>query len=291
MRAAPVCRHRMRSPSTWLELPSPFDTAPGSVLLADPPGATPRQLNAMLLGERYPKPFVIDDGDLVTLYFNIRLVQSAMRIDSPHALELRYTRMMMAFLLFCPQPRRVGIIGVGGGSLVKFCHRQLPRCEITAIEADADVLAFRDIFKLPPDGPRLRVLHGDGAQYLAQTAECFDAMLVDAFDKTGVAPSLASREFFEDCHAKLAAKGVLVVNLAGDKRRYRGLVERVADVFAGRTLSVPVRGDGNNVLFAFSAARFAPNWRLLEKTAKELQRLHDLDFPDLLKKIERAAKK
>lgn len=274
----------------WVELPSPFETAPGSILLADPPNISPRQLKALLLGERYPKPFAIDDGELVTLYFNIRLIQSTMRLESPNTLELRYTQMMMAFLLFCSEPKRIAVVGVGGGSLVKFCHRQLPQCEIVAVEADADVLAFRDIFKIPPDDARLRVLHGDGALYLSQTDSRFDAILVDAFDKTGVAPALASREFFEDCRMKLTPRGVLVVNLAGDKRRYRGLVECVAEVFDGRTLCVPVRGDGNSILFASCDVRSLPNWRRLDKTVKELQSLHNLDFPDLLKKMEKAAK-
>ena len=54
---------------------------------------------------------------------------------------------------------------------------------------------------------------------------------------------------------------------------------------------VPVRGDGNSVLLAFKETRFAPNWRRLHVLAKELQKQFDLDFPDFVNKIERAAKK
>lgn len=277
--------------ATWLELPSPFETTPGSVFLVEPLAVNPRKLKAMLLDESYPKPFVIDDGELLTLYFNIRLIQSVMRLDAPNTLELRYTRKMMAFLLFNPRPKRVALIGMGGGSLVKFCHHRLPQCKVTAIELDADVLAFRDMFKVPLDGPRLQVLQTDGAAYLAQADKGFDAILVDAFDKTGVAPALTNRDFLDICLAKLSGKGILVMNLAGDKRRYSGLVNEVTDVFEGRAVVVPVRGDGNNVLFAFRDARFRPSWRLLERPAKELQKQFGLDFPDFLKKLERAAKK
>jgi spermidine synthase len=208
--------------STWFEFPSPFATAPGSVLLADPPQVNVRKLRAMLLDETYPKPFVIDDGELLTLYFNIRLIQSVMRLDTPNTLELRYTRKMMCFLLFNLHPERIALIGMGGGSLVKFCHHHLPSCHLTAIELDEDVIAFRDIFKLPPDGPRLQVLHTDGADYLAKAKTGIDVLLVDAFDKTGVAPALASREFFEAAFDKLSTKGQFIINLAGDKRRFRG---------------------------------------------------------------------
>ena len=53
----------MTDASTWFEIPSPFETAPGSVLLTDPPSSNIRKLRAMLLDETYPKPFVIDDGE------------------------------------------------------------------------------------------------------------------------------------------------------------------------------------------------------------------------------------
>jgi spermidine synthase len=113
-------------------------------------------------------------------------------------------------------------------------------------------------------------------------------LLVDAFDKTGVAPALASREFFETCFEKLSAKGQLVINLAGDKRRFRGLIDDVSDVFNSRVIVVPVRGDGNAILFAFKPTRFAPNWRRLHEEAKALQKQFGLDFPDFVSKMEKA---
>lgn len=281
----------MSSASSWFEIPSPFVTAPGSVLLADPPKANVRKLKAMLLDETYPKPFVIDDGELVTLYFNIRLIQSVMRLDTPNTLELRYTRKMMSFLLFNPSPRRITLIGMGGGSLVKFCHHHLPSCHLTAIEYDPGVIAFRDIFKLPPDGPCLQILQTDGAEYLSGADKGIDVLLVDAFDKTGVAPALASREFFETAFARLSPKGQFIINLAGDKRRFRGLIAEVTDVFDGRVIVVPVRGDGNSVLLAFKDTRFIPHWRRLHTQAKTLKDKFGLDFPDYARKIEGAAKR
>ena len=281
----------MPDASSWFEIPSPFETAPGSILLADPPNAGVRKLRAMLLDETYPKPFVIDDGELLTLYFNIRLIQSVMRLDTPNTLELRYTRKMMSFLLFNPSPKRIVMIGMGGGSLVKFCHQRLPSAAVTAIELDPDVIAFRDIFKLPPDGPRLQVLQGDGAEYLASAGKGIDVLLVDAFDKIGLAPALASREFFESAFARLSPQGQFIINLAGDKRRFRGLIAEVQDVFDGRVIVVPVRGDGNSVLLAFKDARFKPNWRLLHRKTKTLKDKFGLDFPDYAKKIEVAAKR
>ncbi len=281
----------MSPASTWFEIPSPFETAPGSVLLTDPPTGNIRKLRAMLLNETYPKPFVIDDGELITLHFNIRLMQSIMRIDTPNTLEWRYTRKMMSFLLFNPSPKRIALIGMGGGSLVKFCLHRLPACHITAVELDPDVIAFRDIFRLPPDGPRLEVLQSDGAEYLANARKGIDVLLVDAFDAIGLAPALGNRDFLESAFAKLSPGGQLIMNLAGDKRRYKRLLTDVREVFDDRVIVVPVRGDGNSVLLAFKDAGFKPNWRRLRTQAKVLKENYELDFPDYVDKIERAAKR
>ncbi|HYO26995.1 MAG TPA: spermidine synthase-like protein, partial [Azonexus sp.] len=81
---------------TLFAMPSPFETESGTVLLLEPPTATAGELRAQLLDERYPKPFVIDDGKQRFLYFNVHLMQSAMALRTPNSLELRYTQKMMA---------------------------------------------------------------------------------------------------------------------------------------------------------------------------------------------------
>src|SRR4051812_44343848 len=117
-------------------IPSPFDTQPGTVRLLEPPGADPKVLRELLLSGRYGKPFVIEDQGVRALHFAPDQVQSAMRLAAPDALNFRYTREMMGWLLFLPKPREVLMLGLGGGSLAKFCFRQLPATRITVVEND-----------------------------------------------------------------------------------------------------------------------------------------------------------
>lgn len=137
------------------------------MLLHEPPWARAGELRAQLLDESYPKPFVIDDGKSRFLYFNVRLMQSEMSLKAPNDLAIRYTQKMMAFLLFQPRPKRVALIGLGGGSLVKFCYHRMPGTHMTAVELDPDVIAFRDTFLVPPDNERLQIVTGDGAEFVA----------------------------------------------------------------------------------------------------------------------------
>jgi len=271
-------------------MPSPFELETGTVLLHEPSWAREGELRAQLLDESYPKPFIIDDGKSRFLYFNVRLMQSEMSLKAPNDLAIRYTQKMMAFLLFQPRPKRIVLIGLGGGSLIKFCYTRLPGTQLTAIELDPEVIAFRDSFLLPPDDARLQVLQADGAEYLEKTEKGIDVLLVDAFDKTGFAPSLANREFFENAFAKLSGNGVLVINLAGEKETYAGLIGEAMHVFDDQVIVISVPDDGNHVLYAFKEHYFEPRWRWLHNYAKELRAKFALDFPAFVQKMERSTK-
>ncbi len=272
------------------QLPSPFEVETGTVLMLEPAWARAGELRTQLLDESYPKPFVIDDGKSRFLYFNVRLMQSEMSLKTPHDLALRYTQKMMAFLLFQPRPKRLLLIGLGGGSLVKFCHRRLPGMQITAVELDPNVIAFRDAFMVPPDDERLSIVEGDGAEYLANADKGIDVLLVDAFDKTGFAPSLANQEFFDNAYAKLGGNGVLVINLAGEKESYAGLIGEAMQAFDDQVIVISVPEDGNHMLYAFKERNFDPRWRWLHNYAKELRARFGLDFPAFVTKMERSSK-
>ena len=272
------------------EIPSPFEVETGTVLMHEPSWAKEGELRAQLLDESYPKPFVIDDGKSRFLYFNVRLMQSEMSLKAPHDLAIRYTQKMMAFLLFQPRPKRIVLIGLGGGSLIKFCYQRMPGTQLTAVELDPNVIAFRDTFLLPADDSRLQVLEADGAEFLETTEKGIDALLVDAFDKTGFAPSLANREFFDNAYAKLSGNGVLVINLAGEKETYAGLIGEAMHVFDDQVIVISVPDDGNHVLYAFKERHFEPRWRWLHNYAKELRAKFGLDFPAFVQKMERSTK-
>ena len=59
------------------------------------------------------------------LHLGSSMVQSAMRLTAPNELELAYTRCMMGFLLFHPNPIHIVMIGLGGGSLAKFVYERM----------------------------------------------------------------------------------------------------------------------------------------------------------------------
>ena len=123
---------------------------------------------------------VSDSRGVRTLHVGGEAIQSSMRLDDPFALALDYTRCMMGFLLFHPAPREALMIGLGGGSLAKFFHRNLRSTRVRVVELDERIVAVsRAQFALPADDARLAVEIGDGAEALAP--ECCDVLVVDAY--------------------------------------------------------------------------------------------------------------
>ena len=273
--------------SHWFELPAGILSEEGVIRVRAPADADPEQLRHAIMAGTFGKPFVLDDGRLRYLYFNLRFLQSAMRIKTPDALELGYTRHMMAVLLFNASPKRLLLVGLGGGSLVRFCRRQLPRAMMTAVEIDPAIIALSSQFGLEED-ERLSIVQADAADYLPQAEADTDVLLLDAFDREGISGSLARPAFFEAARRRLKPQGILVTNLAGAPGTWEPLLALIGDAFEGRVITLRVGNGENHIAFAFKDPAFSPHWTLLEKEAKGLQRRHGLDFPDFLKKLKRA---
>jgi spermidine synthase len=230
-------------------------------------------------------PFMLDSAGMRHLYFDLYAVQSSMSLENPYALVTAYAQKMMAFLLFNRSPRHILLIGLGGGSLVKFCHRHLRETRLTVVEIDPHVIELRDWFHVPPDDDRLRVVLEDGADYVRRGGWTADILLIDAFDRAGVASSLASADFYAQALRCLGADGVLVMNLAGERARYAEHLESLRQLCPGRVLLVPVLGDGNVLVFAFAQPAHPSALESLEAAAEELQSRFALEFPRFLQRL------
>ena len=198
----------------------------------------------------FDPPFVLQDGQSRSLHFTMGETQSSMRLDRPDELQIDYTRTMMGFLLLTPRPRDITMVGLGGGSLVKFCRRHLPVALVTVVENNPAVIALRKDFGIPEDDDGLRVLNDDGAAHLAAGAAAIDVLLVDGFDAGGQPAQLCTQAFYDDCFRALRSGGVLVVNLHADHPQHELFTRRIAHSFRGNGMQVLAPDKSNCEVFA-----------------------------------------
>jgi spermidine synthase len=199
------------------------------------------------------KPLVVTQGHRRRLEFRPGNVQSEMDLRRPDALILDYTRAMMGFALFVPQPRDILMVGLGGGSLAKYCYRHFPDARITVVELRDDVIALRREFMVPDDDARFQVIHGDAVDYVERHPGCADVILVDAFNDIGLPAAVATARFYGACRKALRDGGVLVKNVFTYDPAYRPILSRLGLIFDGRLCWLKGVAGNNRILFAVRA--------------------------------------
>jgi len=268
-----------------LTMESPFAEQHHTLHLLEPQGSSHEMLWDRLFSRGYDKPFIVDAGTQRRLQFDLYTVQSAMHRGHPDRLILPYTRKMMAFLLFNRTPSRILLLGLGGGSLAKFCYRRLPGTAVTAVEVNPDVIALRDEFQIPQDNDRFRVLRANAADYLAQLSRSKDVIMADACDREGIAPELDAVEFYQNAHRCLSDEGVFVANMCGDPNNCATHIEKIRSVFGNHLMTLQVRPDGNVIVFAFKERKPEIDGEQIVATAFRLKRRLGLNFPRYLRRI------
>jgi len=231
------------------------------------------------------KPYLVERDGMLTLQFDALSLQSEMSIDAPDELVFSYTRTMMSFLLIEPNPRNIAMIGLGGGSLAKYCYRYLPQTTIEVVEINPDVIALRNEFAIPADDARFRVVLGDGAQFIREHELPIDVLMVDGFDATGLPDALCSQAFYDDCFAALSDGGIMVANLWGNDKIYDVLLDRIQTSFGTLPLVVRAEDSPNKIVFATKRGESAFSAARLQRHVQQLSQSQPLDFHAKSKKM------
>lgn len=235
---------------------------------------------------KYDPVEVSEHRGLRTLHFAGGVAQSVMRVRDPIALELEYTRAAMLFVLFHTAPRAIALIGLGGGSLVKFIHKHLPTSRLTALEINPEVVAAaRGHFYLPPNNDRLEVILDDGAAWMAAQHRNQDVLIIDGYDRKRIVEALSCESFYRSCHAALRPGGVAVFNLWSEEGRFHFYREAIEAAFSAPTLILPTEQKGNLICFAFKSPQ--PDFdrhRLLDRATQEGFQL-GLEMPRFVERL------
>jgi spermidine synthase len=226
-----------------------------------------------------PVPVIAQENGVLVLHFESDYIQSQMVVDDPDHLVLAYTRTMMAFEMFTPIPNQIALIGLGGGSIAKWCYRHHAKAKVTVIEINPHVIAVRDVFRIPQDDHRFKIKCEDGAKFVAKTSTRYDVLLVDCFSSDHLPAELCSQEFYDHCGGALTESGLLVVNICA--KNPRSILSRIRKSFGGRILLSTDR-DGNTVVFACKGEMLWPkdeNSRSFQTKLRKFERKYRLGKP------------
>ena len=193
-----------------------------------------------------------DDEGLRTLWFEKHGArQSVVKVGDPDHLELPYARAMPMGLAFVGQPRRILIVGLGGGTVPGFLHKHYPEATIDVVDIDPDVVMVAKRYFGFREDATMHAHVADGRRFIEECRDPYDLILLDAFSSENIPYHLATREFLQGVRRALAPGGVAVGNVwsRASNRLYDSMVRTYQDVF-DELYIFDVRGAGNKILVA-----------------------------------------
>ncbi|MDR5710301.1 MAG: fused MFS/spermidine synthase [Armatimonadota bacterium] len=199
------------------------------VASADPPGLVYARATV------YHRITVSDEGGVRYLKLD-NYWQSAMDLQDPNRTVFRYADYMHVGMLFVPDPERVLLIGVGGGTIPKQYLRDYPGVHMDMVDIDPQVIEVARRYFHVPVGGRLRAFAEDGRQFVRRASGRYDQVLMDAYLRDTLPFHLATREFFQEVRGVLTSRGVFVMNVIGalagpESRLFRSVYRTLREVF------------------------------------------------------------
>ncbi len=191
-----------------------------------------------------------DDNGLRTLRFEKDGVrQSVVKPDDPDHIELAYAKVMPVGLALVEAPRRILVVGLGGGTIPSFLHKHYPRTRIDVVDIDPVVVDVARRFFGFREDDYLQAYVDDGRRFIERCREPYDIIFLDAFGSESIPYHLATREFLEAVRKALTRKGLVLANVwsSGLNPLYASMVRTYQDVF-DELYVVDVQGAGNKIL-------------------------------------------
>ena len=200
--------------------------------------------------------------------------ESVSNLLDPDDLPLRYAQVMTIAAVYPEAPRKILMLGLGGGSISTYLGRFMPEAAITTVEIDPGVITAAKTYFGLRETERMRYRAGDGRVFLTRNDELYDLILLDAYRGGYVPFHLLTREFYTLVKQRLTPGGAAAFNMHDGSKLYASTVKTLGEVFAALDLYPSGVGE---VIAVAGASPLDP--QTLERRAAALQERHGFRFP------------
>lgn len=191
------------------------------------------------------------DGYRCMKFGRLHARQTCIEIANPRRLVLNYTRGLLAGLYITESPRRVLVLGLGGGVLPGALRTFDESMEIDTVELDPAVVKVAKSHFGYREDSQSRV-HVDDARVFVRKqrrqGSVYDLIVIDAFDKDYIPEHLLTREFLEEVKSLLSPSGAIAANTFAEGALARHEAATYQAVF-GSVFNVDMDG-GNRIILA-----------------------------------------
>lgn len=203
----------------------------------------------------YRNIIVDENGNQRCLKFNTKSSktnQSCVFKDDPNKLVFNYTKLVFSGLLMVDNPKKVLIIGLGGGTLSNTIHQIYPNAYIDNVEIDPAVTnVAREYFDFI-ENEKVTSVTQDGRIFIKRAKlkkQQYDWIILDAFNGDYIPEHLLTKEFFEETKAILSTQGIISANTFSISELYNHESATYYDVF-GDFINVSNQKNSNRIILA-----------------------------------------
>jgi spermidine synthase len=226
---------------------------------------------------QYNDVFITKRRQELVMSFQVKgwdYTESVSNLLDPDDLPLRYAQVMTIATIYPEAPRKILMLGLGGGSISTYLGRFMPEAAITTVEIDPGVITAAKTYFGLRETERMRYRAGDGRVFLNRNSELYDLILLDAYRGGYVPFHLLTQEFYTLVKHRLAPGGAAAFNVHDGSKLYASTVRTLGEVFAALDLYPTGRGE---VIAVGSASQL--DTETLERRAAALQKHHGFRFP------------
>jgi spermidine synthase len=178
--------------------------------------------------------------------------QSCINLENHQHVIAHYIQHMLGTLFINPSPKRVLIIGLGGGTLPNALRTLYPQLLIDAVEIDPAIIRIAKKYFYFEEDKLLHAIESDGRHYIRNAQKQnihYDIIFLDAFDNNYIPEHMLTKEFLLELKSTLTPKGLVAANTFARSRMYHHEAATYQSVF-GKYYNIMEEGGGNRVIIA-----------------------------------------
>jgi spermidine synthase len=196
---------------------------------------------------------IVSENDLGyrTLWFDNMggAMQSVVKLGDVDDIFLGYAKVMPLGFTVIEEPKRVLIVGLGGGTLPMFYRKHYPNMKIDVVDIDPAVVDVAKRFFGFKEDENMKVYVDDGRKFIEKNKEPYDIIFLDAFSADSIPYDLATKEFLQLVRKAIGPKGIVIANIWETKYNalYDSMVRTYQEVFDD-VYTVTVKHNSGNVI-------------------------------------------
>ncbi|WP_245883901.1 spermidine synthase [Vibrio albus] len=182
-----------------------------------------------------------------------------------------YTRMSLSGLLINPDPEKILVVGLGGGSIPQVLSELYPGAQIDIVELDPAVAKVAYDYFHFKETDTMTVTIADARVFIKRAGiqgHHYDYILLDAFNGDYIPEHLMTQEFLEETRQILTDNGVLIANTFSRSQLYAHESVTYRKVFGPFLNFKNPEETGNRVIIAGKAE--LPNMQELKDQADRM---------------------